>query len=83
MRLFVKKPMIIFRKSPIIAYTGNTNLAILLNKDTFEPDPLVLVFRQNSTNQCTWGIVLLIVRALLRRPTLTSSIHIHNVVEET
>ena len=25
-----------------IAYTGHTDLAILLNKDTFEPDPMVL-----------------------------------------
>ena len=24
----------------IVAFTGNTDLAILLNKDTFEPDPL-------------------------------------------
>ena len=29
-----------------IAYTGNTDLAIWLNKDTFEPDPMVLVFRK-------------------------------------
>ena len=28
-----------------IAHTGNTDLAILLNKDTFEPDPTVLAFR--------------------------------------
>ena len=26
-----------------MAFTGNTDLAILLNKDTFEPDPIVLV----------------------------------------
>ena len=29
-----------------IAKTGNTDLAILLNKDTFEPDPMVLAFRK-------------------------------------
>ena len=51
-----------------IAYTGNTDLAILLNKDTFEPDPTVLSFRENSTSKGTWGMVLLIVRALLHRP---------------
>ena len=67
-----------------IAYTGNTDLAILLNKDTFEPDPMVLAFRENSTSKGTWGMVLLIVRALLRRlslsgtPTVTfCSVHIH------
>ena len=26
-----------------IAHTGNTDLAILLNKDTFEPDPIILL----------------------------------------
>ena len=70
-----------------IAHTGNTDLAILLNKDTFEPDPMVLAFRENSTSKGTWGMVLLIVRALLRRPSLSGtstvtfcSVHIHNVV---
>ena len=51
-----------------IAHTGYTDLAILLNKDTFEPDPTVLAFREDSTSKGTWGMVLLIVRALLRRP---------------
>ena len=46
-----------------IAHTGNTDLAILLNKDTFEPDPLVLAFREDSTSKGT-----LIVRGLLRAP---------------
>ena len=70
-----------------IAHTRNTDLAILLNKDTFEPDPTVLAFRESSTSKGTWGMVLLIVRALLRRtslaktPTVTfCSVHIHNVV---
>ena len=69
------------------AYTDNTDLAILLNKDTFEPDPFVLSFKVDSTSKNTWGMVLLIVRALLRRPSLTGtptvtfcSVHIHNVV---
>ena len=70
-----------------IAHTGNTDLAILLNKGTFEPDPMVLVFKESSTSKSTWGMVLLIVRALLRRPSLAGtptvtfcSVHIHNVV---
>ena len=70
-----------------IAYTGNTELAILLNKDTFEPDPTVLTFKADSTSNRTWGMVLLIVRGLLRRPSLSGSptvifcsVHIHNVV---
>ena len=51
-----------------IAHIGNTDLAILLNKDTFEPDPMVFAFRESSTSKGTWGMVLLIVRGLLRRP---------------
>ena len=69
------------------AYTDNTDLAILLNKDTFEPDPFVLSFKVDSTSKNTWGMVLLIVRALLRRPSLSGTptvtscpVHIHNVV---
>ena len=69
------------------AYTGNTDLGILLNKDTFEPDPMVLAFKEDSTSKGTWGMVLLIVRGLLRLPSLSGtptvtfcSVHIHNVV---
>ena len=70
-----------------IVYTGNTDLAILLNKDTFEPDPIVVTFKVDSTSKGTWGMVLLIVRGLLRRPSLSGSptvtfcsVHIHNVL---
>ena len=63
------------------------DLAILLNKDTFEPDPLIFAFRESSTSKGTWGMVLLIVRALLRRPSLSGtptvtccSVPIRNVV---
>ena len=56
-----------------MAYTGNTDLAILLNKDTFEPDPIVLTFKADSTSKGAWGMVLLIVRGLLRRPSLSGS----------
>ena len=70
-----------------IAYTGNTDLAILLNKDSFESDPSVLTFKVDSTSKGTWSVILLIVRGLLRRPSLTGSptvtfcsVHIHSVV---
>ena len=56
-----------------MAYTGNTDLAILLNKDTFEPDPTVNTFKADSTSKGTWSMILLIVRGLLRRPSLTGS----------
>ena len=51
-----------------IACTGNTDLAILLNKDKFEPDPVVFALKEDSTSKGTWSMVLLIVRGLLRRP---------------
>ena len=70
-----------------MAFTGNTDLAILLKKDTFEPDPKVLTFKVDSTSKGTWSMILLIVRGLLRRPSLSGSptvtfcsVHIHNVV---
>ena len=69
------------------AYTDNMDLAIQLNKDTFETDTTVLTFKADSTSKNTWGMVLLIVRALLRRPSLSGtptvtfcSVHIHNAV---
>ena len=68
------------------AYTDNMDLAILLNKDFFESDPSVLTFKADSTSKKTWGMVLLIVRVLLRRPSLSGtptvtfcSVHIHNM----
>ena len=69
-----------------IAHTGNTDLAILLNKDTFEPIRAVYAFNESSTSKEAWRMVLPIVRGLLRRslsgtPTVTfCSVHIHNVV---
>ena len=48
---------------------------------------MVLAFKEDSTSKGTWGLVLLIVRGLLRRPSLSGtptvtfcSVHIHNVV---
>ena len=71
----------------LIAHTGNTDLAILLNKDTSEPDFMVLAFREDSTSKDTCCMFLLIVRGLLRRPSLPStptvtfcSVNIHNIV---
>ena len=70
-----------------IAYTGNTDLAILLNRDTFEPNPAVFAFQEASSTKDTWGMVVLVVRGLLRRPSFSGSptvtfcsVHIHNVV---
>ena len=72
MRLFFEKPVITSRTSlsSFLVCTGNTDLAILLNKDTFEPDPIVLTFKVDSTSKGTWGMVLLNFRGLLRRPSL-------------
>ena len=36
-----------------LAYTDNTDLAILLNKDTFEPDPFITSFKVDSTSKNT------------------------------
>ena len=70
-----------------MAYTGYTDIAILLNKDTFELKPKVNTFKADSTSKSTWGMVLLIVRGFLRRPSLSGSptvtfcsVHTHNVV---
>ena len=50
-------------------------------------DPMVFAFNKDSTSKGTWSMVLLIVRGLLRRPSLSGtptvtccSVHIHNVV---
>ena len=48
---------------------------------------MVSAFKEDFTSKGTWGMDLLIVRALLRRPSLAGtptvtfcSVHIHNVV---
>ena len=70
-----------------IAYTGDTDLAILLNRATFEPNSAVFAFHEASTSKDTWSMAALVVRGLLRRPSLSGtspitfcSVHIHNVV---
>ena len=68
-----------------MAFTGNTDLAVLLNKDTFEPDPIVLTFKADSTSKVEYGLTH------RSRPPATPfsfwvtdcyfcSVHIHNVV---
>ena len=61
-----------------IACTGNTDLAILLNKDTFELNPAVLAFNEASTSKETWSM-LMVSFADLRSVTFCS-VHIHNIV---
>ena len=70
-----------------ITYTGGTDLAIMLNKDTFEPDTAVFVITEASSSKDTWGMAALVVRGLLRRPSLSGiptvtfcSVHVRNVV---
>ena len=50
---------------------------------------MVLAYKEDSTSKGTWGMVLLIVRGLLRRPSLSRtptvtfcSVHIHIVVAQ-
>ena len=69
------------------AYTDGNDLAILLNKDTFEHGAAVFPMSETSSSKDTWGLVALVVRGLLRRtsvadsPTVTFySVHIHNKV---
>ena len=69
------------------AHTCNTDLAILLNKDTFEPNPAVFAFDEASTSKrymghgpthCSRTLASL---SLSQAPTVTfCSVHIHNVV---
>ena len=69
------------------AYTDGNDVAILLNKDTFEPDAAVISISESFSSKDMWGRAALVVRGLLRRlsladsPTVTfSSVHIHNKV---
>ena len=82
-----KKPMITCPTSQINSSRSNADLAMLLNKDTLEPNLAVFAFNEASTSKKTWGMVILIVRGFLRRPSLSGTptvtfcpVHIHNVV---
>ena len=55
-----------------IAYTGNTELGILLNRDTFEPNLAVFAFQDASSSKDTLGMVVVVGRGLLRRPSLSA-----------
>ena len=71
-----------------IAHTGGTDLAILLNIDTFEPDAAVLTISEASSSKDTWGLAALVVRGLLRRSSLRlsltfCSVHVHNIVAKS
>ena len=45
------------RLGPVV-HTGNSDLAILLNRDTFEPNPAVHAFQEASTSKDTRGMVV-------------------------
>ena len=56
-------------------YTDGNDLAILLNKDTFEPGAAVCPISEASLSKDTWGMVALFERGLLRRPSVADSSH--------
>ena len=53
-----------------IASIDGTDLAILLNKDTFEPDAAIFLISEASSSKDTWRMAALVVRGLLSRPSL-------------
>ena len=89
MRLFYRKTVIMFRTSPISLWRSPATRTSLScsTRTPLSLTLLVLTFKVDSTSKGTWGMILLIVRGLLRRPSLTGSptvtfcsVHIHNVV---
>ena len=58
-------------KKPVIGYTGDTDIASLLNRDTFEPSAAVFVVHEASS------MAALVVRGLLRRASLSGTPHGH------
>ena len=50
--------------------TDGDGLAILLNTDTFLPDAVKFPITEESTSKSTWSLTALVVRGLLRRPTI-------------
>ena len=68
-------------------YTDGNDLAILLNKDTFVSGAAVFLISDASTSKDTVGLAALVVRGLLRRPSVVDSptvtfcsVHSHNKV---
>ena len=85
MRSSFKKPVIILRESR--TSSDGADLAILLNRDTFEPNAAVLAIHEASSSKDTWGLAALVVRGLLRCPSLSGtltvtfcSVNIHNAM---
>ena len=74
MRLFYRWPVIMFSTSLISLWPSpTTRTSLSCSTNTFEPDPIVLSFKADSTSKGTWSMILLIVRGFLRRPSLTGS----------
>ena len=59
------------------ANTNGNDLAILLNKDTFVSGSAVFPITEPPTSKDTWGLAALVVRGLLRRPSVADSSHSH------
>ena len=49
----------------LIACKGDRDLAILLNRDTFQPNAAVFAFHEYSSSKDTWGMAVLVVRGAL------------------
>ena len=88
-QLSSRKPVTISRTyQPIFLRTLTTRtLPFCSTRTPLSQTLFVTSFKVDSTSKNTWGMVLLIVRALLRRPSLSGSpavtfcsAHIHNVV---
>ena len=69
------------------AYTDGNDLAILLNEDTFVSGAAVFPISEASNSKDKWSIAALVVRGLLRRPSVVDSptvtfcsAHLHNNV---
>ena len=68
-------------------YTDGKDLVVLLNTDTFVSGGAVFSISDTSTSKDTWRMVALVVRGLLRRPSVADpptvtpcSLHIHDKV---
>ena len=69
------------------AYSDDGDLAILLNKDTFQPDAVKYPIVEEFTSKTTWGLKALVVCGDLSRPPVGApktvtfcTVHLHNVV---
>ena len=85
-RSFFKKPVIMFPTSPIssLRTLATRTSPSCSTRTRSSPTLWFLPFKEDSTSEGTWGMLLLIVRGLLRRPSLSGtptvtfcSVHIH------